>query len=100
MSMHSLLQTLNMLMGIPYLKRQWGSRDIERGKTMLEKVVAAAPNRGDLWNVYIDKAIKYQSVDDTRFLFERALESKFGMHTIKNLLFKWQDFEKLRGDDL
>jgi rRNA biogenesis protein RRP5 len=73
--------------------------DIERGKTMLEKAIAASPNRGDLWNVYIDKAIKFQTIEDARLLFERAITNKLGMHTIKNLFQKWQDFEKLRGDE-
>uniref|UniRef100_A0AC34F297 Uncharacterized protein n=1 Tax=Panagrolaimus sp. ES5 TaxID=591445 RepID=A0AC34F297_9BILA len=78
---------------------EYAHGDIERGKTMLEKAVAAAANRGDIWNVYIDKAIKYQSIDDARLLFERAISNKLGMHTIKNLFQKWQDFEKLRGDE-
>uniref|UniRef100_A0A914YWZ7 Pre-mRNA-splicing factor Syf1/CRNKL1-like C-terminal HAT-repeats domain-containing protein n=1 Tax=Panagrolaimus superbus TaxID=310955 RepID=A0A914YWZ7_9BILA len=78
---------------------EYAHGDIERGKTMLEKAVAAASNRGDIWNVYIDKAIKYQNIDDARLLFERAITNKLGMHTMKNLFQKWQDFEKLRGDE-
>uniref|UniRef100_A0A7E4UPB4 S1 motif domain-containing protein n=1 Tax=Panagrellus redivivus TaxID=6233 RepID=A0A7E4UPB4_PANRE len=73
--------------------------DIERGKTMFEKALAAAPKRGDLWNVYIDKAIKYQTPDDVRGIFDRALSNKMGYNTIKNLFQKWQDFEALRGDE-
>ncbi|KAE9552364.1 hypothetical protein FO519_004409 [Halicephalobus sp. NKZ332] len=73
--------------------------DSERGKTMFEKALAAAPKRGDIWNVYIDKAIRYQSVGDTREIFERAIASNLGLHTTKNLFQKWQDFETLRGDE-
>lgn len=72
--------------------------DIEKARTMFEKVLSVAPTRGDIWNIYVDKAIKHHSVDEVRDIFERAIDAKLGLQTTKNLFQKWQDFEKVKGD--
>lgn len=61
----------------------------ERGRTLFEALVDAAPKRVDIWNVYIDQEIKQG--DEAKFsaLFERVLQQKISMKQAKFFFKKW-----------
>jgi rRNA biogenesis protein RRP5 len=40
--------------------------DLERGKTMYEKLLKTCPKRIDIWSVYIDALVKQGHVDSAR----------------------------------
>lgn len=61
----------------------------ERGRTLFEALVDAAPKRVDIWNIYIDQEIKQG--DEAKFsaLFERALQQRISMKQAKFFFKKW-----------
>jgi len=79
--------------------------DAERGRTLFEALLAAAPKRVDIWNVYIDQEIKHG--DESRFsaLFDRVLQQRISMKQAKFFFKKWidvasdQDYVKLRAQE-
>lgn len=40
--------------------------DVERGRTMFDKVLTSYPKRTDLWSVFIDLMVKHGSQKDVR----------------------------------
>ncbi|WEJ95456.1 rRNA biogenesis protein rrp5 [Yamadazyma tenuis] len=74
--------------------------EIEQGRSLFEGLINDAPKKIDLWNVYIDKEIKFgkdkSKVED---LFERALGRKLSKKQAKFFFNKWVVFENDNGDE-
>ena len=78
------------------LEFEFGSS--ERGRTIFEGILSNYPKRMDLWNIYIDKEIKYgQEQDSVRRLFERVVHMKFSAHKIKAWFKKYIKYETQYG---
>lgn len=78
--------------------------DAERGRTLFEALVASAPKRIDIWNVYIDQEIKHGSSEEkVAALFDRVLEKNISMKQAKFFFKKWinvasdQEYVKMRA---
>uniref|UniRef100_A0A0K0E2H8 Protein RRP5 homolog n=1 Tax=Strongyloides stercoralis TaxID=6248 RepID=A0A0K0E2H8_STRER len=72
--------------------------DQERGKTMFEKIVQVYKTRTDVWNVYLDLSIKYESLKTTRNLFEEIIKIPLGPKKLRPFFKKWIKFEEAHGD--
>ncbi|KAH3898887.1 related to rRNA biogenesis protein RRP5 [Saccharomycodes ludwigii] len=75
--------------------------DPEQGRSLFEGLLADAPKRIDLWNVYIDQEVKVgsdkQKVED---LFERVFKNKKITRKQAKFFFKkWLEFEDSKGDE-
>lgn len=75
--------------------------ELEKARTIFEGVLANYPKRLDLWNVYLDKEIKFNGGDvaHVRALFERLLAMDFSAKKMKFLFKKYLTFEQNHGDD-
>ena len=83
--------------------------DPEQGRSLFEGLVADAPKRIDLWNVYIDQEIKQDNKtsdeDDTDIkskvedLFERVLSKKITRKQAKFFFNKWLNYEEDKQDE-
>uniref|UniRef100_A0A0K0FY01 Protein RRP5 homolog (inferred by orthology to a human protein) n=1 Tax=Strongyloides venezuelensis TaxID=75913 RepID=A0A0K0FY01_STRVS len=71
--------------------------DQGRGKTMFEKIVQIYKTRTDVWNVYLDLAIKNESVKATRNIFEEIIKLPIGPKKLKPFFKKWITYEEAHG---
>lgn len=78
--------------------------DAERGRTLFEALLASAPKRVDIWNVYIDQEIKHgNSEEKIAALFDRVLVNRISMKQAKFFFKKWisvasdQEYVKMRA---
>lgn len=90
--------------------------DKERAKTLYEKLLASYPKRTDLWSIYIDMLIKYDSdpvvaarydskrahtriacTAPSRSIFDRVLALNIPPKKMKFLIKKYLQFEKQHG---
>uniref|UniRef100_A0AAV1V1S5 rRNA biogenesis protein RRP5 n=1 Tax=Peronospora matthiolae TaxID=2874970 RepID=A0AAV1V1S5_9STRA len=72
--------------------------ELEKARTIFEGILANYPKRLDLWNVYLDKEIKFGDVALVRALFERLLAMEFSAKKMKFLFKKFLQFEQDQGD--
>lgn len=75
--------------------------DAEQGRSLFEGLVADAPKRIDLWNVYLDQEIK-NGKDNKKIvegLFERVVGKKLSRKQAKFFFSKWLAFEEEKGDE-
>ncbi|KAF4145864.1 Suppressor of forked protein (Suf) [Phytophthora infestans] len=73
--------------------------ELDKARTIFEGILANYPKRMDLWNVYLDKEIKFGNVALVRALFERLLAMEFSAKKMKFLFKKYLQFEQDQGDD-
>lgn len=75
--------------------------DIEQGRTLMEGLLVDAAKRIDLWNVYIDLEIKYNSKQKSNIedLFERCVANpKINKKQAKFFFKKWVEYEESHKD--
>lgn len=79
--------------------------DPEQGRSLFEGLIADAPKRIDLWNIYIDQEIKQDKEEDesskgkVEELFERVLTKKITRKQAKFFFNKWLNFEEDKEDE-
>jgi rRNA biogenesis protein RRP5 len=87
--------------------------DVERGKTLFEKILQAHPKKTDVWNVYFDASLKYEGIVEARYLFnscysisqnfrklfQRAVNSNLGVYRTRVFYEKWLNAEEKFGDE-
>ncbi|GMF45158.1 unnamed protein product [Phytophthora fragariaefolia] len=73
--------------------------ELDKARTIFEGILANYPKRMDLWNVYLDKEIKFGAVALVRALFERLLAMDFSAKKMKFLFKKYMQFEQDQGDN-
>ncbi|XP_012990759.2 protein RRP5 homolog [Esox lucius] len=71
--------------------------DLERGKTMFDKIVTSYPKRTDLWSVFIDLMIKHGSQKEVRALFDRVIHLSVAVKRIKFFFKRYLEYEKNHG---
>lgn len=77
--------------------------DVERARTLFEKLLASHPKRLDLWMVYLQMEQNRVSMDGAepdhvRRLFERALSLKLSSKKAKGLFKTFLAFERAHGN--
>uniref|UniRef100_A0A0N5B7Y1 Protein RRP5 homolog n=1 Tax=Strongyloides papillosus TaxID=174720 RepID=A0A0N5B7Y1_STREA len=72
--------------------------DKEQGKTMFEKIVQIYKTRTDVWNVYLDLAIKHESIKATRNIFEEIIKLPLGPKKLRPFFKKWITYEEAHGN--
>jgi rRNA biogenesis protein RRP5 len=69
----------------------------ERGRSILEGLLANHPKRTDIWNVYIDQEVKGGDVARTRALLSRATSLSLPPKKMKVLFRRWLEWEQAHG---
>uniref|UniRef100_A0A383V4G5 S1 motif domain-containing protein n=1 Tax=Tetradesmus obliquus TaxID=3088 RepID=A0A383V4G5_TETOB len=69
----------------------------ERGRSVLEGLLANYPKRTDIWNVYIDQEVKGGDAPRTRALLARATSLGLPPKKMKVLFRRWLEFEQQHG---
>lgn len=83
-----------------YAQLEYEIASVERGRTIFEKMMTSYPKRLDLWNLYIDKEIKYgKNPAIIRSLFERLIQMKFSSKKMKFLFKRYLQYELENGTD-
>lgn len=85
---------------LKYGQLMYENGELEKARTIFEGVLANYPKRMDLWNVYLDKEVKFgTNADLVRALFERLLAMDFSAKKMKFLFKKFLQYEQEHGDD-
>lgn len=82
-----------------FAQLEFGKGDPERGRSLFEGLLADAPKRIDLWNVYLDQEIKGGDKKKVEGLFERVIAGKITRKQAKFFFNKWLQFEEAQKDD-
>lgn len=99
----SALQSLAKRDHIEVVKRfaqlEFKKGDPEQGRSLFEGLLADAPKKIDLWNVYVDQEIKHDDKTKVEDLFERIISNvKITKKQAKFFFKKWLDFEENKND--
>lgn len=82
-----------------FAQLEFAKGDPEQGRSLFEGLVADAPKKIDLWNVYIDQEIKHNERAKVEALFERVITKKLTRKQAKFFFSKWLSFEETQGDE-
>ncbi|CAI4048739.1 Rrp5p SKDI_13G3590 [Saccharomyces kudriavzevii IFO 1802] len=82
-----------------FAQLEFAKGDPERGRSLFEGLVADAPKRIDLWNVYVDQEVKTKDKKKVEDLFERIITKKMTRKQAKFFFNKWLKFEESQGDE-
>jgi rRNA biogenesis protein RRP5 len=80
------------------LEFEFGSA--ERARTLFDGIISKYSKRLDLFFIYVDKEVKFGSVDVARGLLKKKIEQ--GNHNdkqVKSIFKKWYRVEELHGTD-
>lgn len=81
-----------------FAQLEFSKGDPEQGRSLFEGLLADAPKRIDLWNVYIDQEIKASQKTKVEDIFERVITKKITRKQAKFFFNKWLQFEEAQGD--
>lgn len=81
-----------------FAQLEFAKGDSERGRSLYEGLLADAPKRIDLWNVYIDQEIKANEKKKVEDLLERVITKKITRKQAKFFFNKWLQFEEASDD--
>ncbi|CAI5742333.1 unnamed protein product [Peronospora destructor] len=98
-SLKSLAAHKHLPVILKYGQLLYEQAELDKARTIFEGIMANYPKRIDLWNVYLDKEIKFGDVALVRALFERLLAMEFSAKKMKFLFKKYMQFEQDQGDD-
>jgi len=95
-------QHVNMMTRFAAIDMREGN--MNRGRMILEGLVAKVPRRGDVWSVYVDmeKVAMNRgksSPRQVRALFERVITLKFSPKTMQGFFTRYMNFEREFGDE-
>ncbi|KAK6363228.1 rRNA biogenesis protein rrp5 [Orbilia blumenaviensis] len=81
---------------IKFAQLEYKSGEIEKGRTLFEKLLSAYPKRLDIWNVYIDIEAKQDGgIEVVRRLFPRVLATgKLNAKKANGMFNKWMELEE------
>ncbi|CAH0518268.1 unnamed protein product [Peronospora belbahrii] len=98
-SLKSLAAHKHLPVILKYGQRLYEQAELDKARTIFEGILANYPKRIDLWNVYLDKEIKFGDIVLVRALFERLLAMEFSAKKMKFLFKKFLQFEQEQGDE-
>lgn len=81
-----------------FAQLEFSHGDPEQGRSLFEGLLADAPKRVDLWNVYIDQEIKAGEKSKVEDIFERVITKKITRKQAKFFFNKWLQFEETKDD--
>lgn len=81
-----------------FAQLEFSKGDAEQGRSLFEGLLADAPKRIDLWNVYIDQETKAGEKKKVEDLFERIISKKITRKQAKFFFNKWLQFEESKND--
>lgn len=81
-----------------FAQLEFAKGDAERGRSLFEGLMADAPKRIDLWNVYLDQEIKAGEKKKVENIFERVITKKITRKQAKFFFNKWLQFEESHED--
>ncbi|CEP60467.1 Rrp5p LALA0_S01e11540g [Lachancea lanzarotensis] len=81
-----------------FAQLEFSKGDVEQGRSLFEGILADAPKRIDLWNVYVDQEIKAGEKKRIEDLFERIINRKLTRKQAKFFFGKWLEFEENSDD--
>ncbi|KAK6458069.1 uncharacterized protein RJT20DRAFT_125982 [Scheffersomyces xylosifermentans] len=82
-----------------FAQLEFSKGDAEQARSLFEGLVADAPKRIDLWNVYVDQEIKQDNKSKVEDIFERVLSKKLSRKQAKFFFNKWLAYEEEKGDE-
>ncbi|CAH0480758.1 unnamed protein product [Peronospora belbahrii] len=98
-SLKSLAAHKHLPVILKYGQLLYEQAELDKARTIFEGILANYPKRIDLWNVYLDKEIKFGDIVLVRALFERLLAMEFSAKKMKFLFKKFLQFEQEQGDN-
>ena len=94
-----LLGVRKPVQAVEVVQRSFELGDVEKGKTIFEQTIKLYPKRGDVWTVYADLLMKFESIEQAVIVLERGLDEiqkrQPRNHLIKRLVY----MEERRGDE-
>ncbi|SCU78155.1 LAMI_0A03642g1_1 [Lachancea mirantina] len=81
-----------------FAQLEFSEGDPEQGRSLFEGLLADAPKRIDLWNVYIDQEVKFGDKKKVEDLFERVITKKLTRKQAKFFFQKWLQYEESSDD--
>lgn len=82
-----------------FAQLEFAKGDPEGGRSLFEGLIADAPKRIDIWNVYLDQEIKANEKKKVEDLFERVVSRKITRKQAKFFFNKWLEFEESQNDN-
>lgn len=70
--------------------------DPERGRTVFEGILSSFPNRGDMWDMFVDIERSHGDAENVRGLFERMSKQKMKKRRANFVFKRWLEFEESR----
>ncbi|KAM9314482.1 protein RRP5 homolog [Pholidichthys leucotaenia] len=71
--------------------------DVDKGRSMFDKVLTSYPKRTDLWSVFIDLMVKHGSQKEIREHFDRVIHLSVSVKKIKFFFKRYLEYEKKHG---
>ncbi|AGO10941.1 AaceriAFR566Cp [[Ashbya] aceris (nom. inval.)] len=81
-----------------FAQLEFAKGDPEQGRALFEGLLADAPKRIDIWNVYLDQEIKASDRTRVDALFERVLAAKLSRKQAKFFFNKWLQLAEAADD--
>ena len=88
---------VQLLLRFATLEYQKG--DEEKGRNVMETVIATYPKKTDVWNVYVNLAVKGGDVQQARRVLERATSLPMSVYKLRPFYKKWIELESKHGDE-
>jgi rRNA biogenesis protein RRP5 len=73
--------------------------DPERGRTLFEGLVSTWPNKGDIWDVYVELERSHGTAENVRDLFERMSKLKMKKKRAHVVFGRWAEWEETMGNE-
>jgi rRNA biogenesis protein RRP5 len=80
-----------------YAMAEFDVGSADRGRQVLEELLASYPKKSDLAHVYLDKEVKCGNYREARGLFARLVTFKYNLKNKMTLFKKYLAFEKAHG---
>lgn len=96
-SMLSLSRHKHIEVILQYASLQFELENFDAGREVFEDLLQNYPKRTDIWNVFVDKEVKYKHFTHARRIFERMICLKISAKNVKSIFKKYLTFELSHG---
>ena len=96
-SMLSLSRHKHIEVILQYASLLFELENFDMGREVFEDMLQNYPKRTDIWNVFVDKEIKYKNFNHARRIFERMICLKINAKNVKSIFKKYLTFELSNG---
>jgi len=81
-----------------YANMQYKYLFLEEARNTFESLLKNHPKRSDLWLVYVDKELKFGTIDKVRLIFEKIFTVDFKVKVLKAIVKKYLEVEMKHGN--